>query len=130
MDTEELNKRIDEVLKELGEMKFEDPKRKDLVEELTSLSRISLEAEKRDADRINSYTQNDINQQRIEIDEERIKMDRANSKRELFGRIIQAVLSVGGSIGLALISFKGEWISNILKDRTIWDIAKSLKPRS
>lgn len=127
---DELNKRINELLEELGNMKPGDPKRKDLVEELTSLSRILLEAEKRDADRINSYTQNDINQQRIEIDEERIKTDRANSKRDLAGRIIQTFLSVGGSAALAIISFKGEWLTNILKDRTIWDLAKSLKPRS
>lgn len=127
---DELNKRINELLEELGNMKPGDPKRKDLVEEVTSLSRILLEAEKRDADRINSYTQNDINQQRIEIDEERIKIDRANSKRDLAGRIIQTVLSVLGSGMLAIISFKGEWLTNILKDRTIWDLAKSLKPRS
>lgn len=130
MDFDVLNRRINELLEELGERSFDDPKRQGLVEEVNTLTRLSLDAEKREADRISQYTQNDINQQRVLIDEERIKTDRANSKRELFGRIFQTSLTVLGSIGLAIASFKGEWLMNVLKDRTIWDIAKSLKPRS
>ena len=130
MDLDALCKRVDEIAEELGKLPFDDPKRKDLVEELSAISKIVLEAEKRDAERINSYRQNDINEDRLRIDQERIKADKANSRRDLIGRIGSAILSILGSIGLAMVSFKGEWLHDLLKDRTIWDIAKSLKPRN
>lgn len=130
MDLDALYKRIDEITEEIGKLPFDDPKRKELVEEHTALARTAMEAEKRDLDRINSYRQNDINEDRLRIDQEKIKADKANSRRELIGRIGSAAISIMGSIGLAVVSFKGEWLSDCLKDRTIWDIAKALKPRN
>lgn len=130
MDLDALNSRIDEIIEELGKLPFDDPRRKELVEQHAILARTAAEAEKRDLERINSYRQNDINEDRLRIDEERVKVDKANSRREMWGRIGSAALSVLGSIGLAVISFKGEWLHDLLKDRTIWDIAKSLKPRN
>lgn len=130
MDFDKLDARANEVLDEMGNVKPGSPEREKLVNELTAISKVVDDAEKRDANRINSYTQNDINQQRIEIDEERIKTDRANSKRDFWGRIIHTAVTSAVSVGLAIVSFKGEWLMNVLKDRTIWDIAKSLKPRS
>lgn len=130
MDLDALNSRIDEIIEELGKLPFDDPRRKELVEQHAILARTAAEAEKRDLERINSYRQNDINEDRLRIDEERVKVDKANSRREMWGRIGSAALSVLGSIGLAVISFKGEWLSDLLRDRNIWDLAKSLKPRN
>lgn len=130
MDLDALNSRIDEIIEELGKLPFDDPRRKELVEQHAILARTAAEAEKRDLERINSYRQNDINEDRLRIDEERVKVDKANSRREMWGRIGSAALSVLGSIGLAIISFKGEWLSDLLRDRNIWDLAKSLKPRN
>ena len=130
MDLDALNSQIDEIIEELGKLPFDDPRRKELVEQHAILARTAAEAEKRDLERINSYRQNDINEDRLRIDEERVKVDKANSRREMWGRIGSAALSVLGSIGLAVISFKGEWLSDLLRDRNIWDLAKSLKPRN
>ena len=130
MDLDALNSRIDEITEELGKLPFDDPRRKELVEQHAILARTAAEAEKRDLERVNSYRQNDINEDRLRIDEERIKVDKANSRREMWGRIGSAALSVLGSIGLAVISFKGEWLSDLLRDRNIWDLAKNLKPRN
>lgn len=130
MDLDALNSRIDEIVEELGKLPFDDPRRKELVEQHAILARTAAEAEKRDLERVNSYRQNDINEDRLRIDEERIKVDKANSRREMWGRIGSAALSVLGSIGLAVISFKGEWLSDLLRDRSIWDLAKSLRPRN
>ena len=130
MDTEKLNDRFNEICDELEKVPFEESaKREKLKEELDTYGKLLLEAEKREQDRIDSYTTNDMNQQRIEVEVEKIKAEKADSKRKFWGDVLKLVGSLGGTIGLGLISFKGEWLMNILKDRTLWDLAKSLKPR-
>lgn len=130
MDFEEIGKRIAEATEELGKLEYGDSKREKLVEEIETLSKIYLEAEKSDTTRINSNIQNDLAQDRLALDIEKVKTEKGNSRRELLGTIIKTIASLGGTIGLGIISFKGEWLMNILKDRTLWDLAKTLKPRN
>ncbi len=130
MDTEKLNDRFNELCDELEKVPFDDSAKRDRIKgEIDTYGKLLLEAEKREQDRINSYTTNDINQQRIEVETEKVKADKADSKRRFWGDILKLAGSLAGTIGLGLISFKGEWLANVLKDRTLWDLAKSLKPR-
>ena len=127
---EEREKRIAELTEELGKIQFEKiTQREAIVKEIEILTRLQLEAEKADVSRINSNIQNDIQEERLALDSERLKADKADSRRRLAGDIIKTVGSLVGSFGLAILSFKGEWLQNILRDRTLWDLAKSLKPR-
>lgn len=131
MDVDKMAMRIDELTEELGNIPLDQSsKREKIVEEINTLGRLYLEAEKSEINRINSNIQNDLNQDRLDLEVEKMKAEKANSRRELAGNIIKTVGSLVGSIGLAVVSFRGEWLMNILKDRTIWDIAKSMKPRN
>lgn len=131
MDVDKMALRIDELTEELGNIPLDQSsKRENIVEEINTLGRLYLEAEKSEINRINSNIQNDLNQDRLDLEVEKMKAEKANSRRELAGNIIKTVGSLVGSIGLAVVSFRGEWLMNILKDRTIWDIAKSMKPRN
>ena len=130
MDLDALNKRIDELVEELGKYKPDDPKRKPIVDEITALSKAANDAEKRELSRLNANRLYDIKDDENRVELERIQADRANSKRDFWSRVGTTVLSLLGSFGLAAISFKGEWISDMLKDRTVWDLAKSIRPKN
>lgn len=129
METDGLNERIEELTEELGKREFEDPMCDKLVERISILGKVVEAADRRDSERLASYRQNDINEDKLKLEDARIKADIANSRRDLLGKIISTVGTLVGSFGLAYLSFKGEWLENLLKDRTLWDLAKALKPR-
>lgn len=69
-----------EILEELGKMKMDDSKRKPLVDELTAISKILVSYEQTELTRLNNNAQNDINEARLIIDEQKVKNDKEKNQ--------------------------------------------------
>lgn len=118
MDTTELQKRLDELTEYLGEIslsKYDAEERKAVIEAIEKLGRLINETDRLNNEELRYKSQN--------------SSDQTKSKREMVVGLIRPILEVLASLGLGLISFKGEWIKGVLRDRTFWDLAKSLRPR-
>lgn len=125
MDIDELNKRINELIEKLEGIKPEEPAYKTIAEELSTLYKIADQYEQRDMNRINNNMQNDINQMRVEVEMEKVKVDRT-------GKLLttaEKVLATVGALGVAWLSFErdkefkipirgvAEWVKVILPKR-------------
>lgn len=80
-----------EVLEQLGRMSMDDANRKALVSELTALSSIRNSYEQTEQTRLNNNARNDIEEQKLVIEEEKVK----NDKKRTIAMWVQTFLSVG-----------------------------------
>lgn len=80
-----------EVLEQLGRMNMDDANRKALVSELTALSSIRNSYEQTEQTRLNNNARNDIEEQKLVIEEEKVK----NDKKRTIAMWVQTFLSVG-----------------------------------
>lgn len=91
-----------EDLEKLGRMTIEDPNRKGVVAELTSLSSILNSYEQTDQTRLNNNARNDIEEQKLVIENEKVK----NDKKRTTAMWVQTFLSVGVGSYLTFKSYK------------------------
>ena len=78
-----------EILEELGRMEMNDPKRKDLVNELTAISSIRVSYEQNEQNRLNNNAKNDIEEAKLVLEAEKVRSDK--EKNWMF--LVQAVAS-------------------------------------
>ena len=84
-----------EILEQLGRMKEDDPARKPLVEELSKVSSIIVAYEQTDQTRLNNNAQNDINEQRLIIDEKKIVQEDKRIRLGLFQGGLYTLVGAG-----------------------------------
>lgn len=123
---DELEKRIEELTIELGKVPFDQAaKRKEITEEIKTLSELRLEYEKVDLNRINNNIRNDLDQERNEIEREKLKVAKGHPILDGI-KAIAPFVQILAALGLAVISFKGEWVEGLIRDRTSWNLANNL----
>lgn len=94
-------KREHEVLEQLGKMEMSDPNRKNLVQELNTLSSIRNNYDQTELTRLNNNARNDIEEAKLAIEEEKVKNDKERTKAMWF----QAALSFLGGAALTMKSY-------------------------
>lgn len=125
MDIEALNAEFNRLQKELARLKATDPDYKPVSENLERIGRIVADYEKRDLERINSNVSNDVKEDNVRLEHEKIKTDRM---REHFS-LIKTVLGIGASVGMGLLAYKQETVDFHMPFRELWNTAKNLIPR-
>ena len=103
-------------------MKPDDPMYRTIVENLDRLHKIIDAEERRDMERINNNIANEVKEDEVRVDMAKVKTDRL---REWLG-FGKTGLSVGASLGLGWLAYKGEVVDFKLVARNIWDVAKNL----
>ena len=94
-------KREHEILEQLGKMEMSDPNRKNLVQELNTLSSIRNNYDQTELTRLNNNARNDIEEAKLAIEEEKVKNDKERTKAMWF----QAALSFLGGAALTMKSY-------------------------
>lgn len=79
-----------EILEELGRLKMDDPARKQLINELDTLSSIRVNYSQAEQNRLNNNARNDIDEARLIIEEEKVK----NDKKRNIAMLIQTISSL------------------------------------
>lgn len=112
-----LQKRLDEILEEMGNADPASEHHKDLVELYASLSKAATEAYKAEADDLNSRDKNAVEQ-------EKVKADERKSRRDLIGRVTTSVIGAGvtvfGMLRIGKIEEFGAVTSKILGQIPKW----------
>lgn len=93
--------RMKELLEQLGKMPIGDPAREKIVEELQDYSRIVDDYEGRDLKRLDNNAKNDIEEARLEIDAQKIILEKSRIRTERF-KVCTYILS---GIGTAMLSY-------------------------
>lgn len=125
MDIEKLNEEFNRLSDELKRLKPDDPTYRTVSENQERLAKIINEYERRDLERINNNVRNDINEENVRVDFEKVKTDRL---REWLG-LAKTGLSVAGGLAMGAIAYKGELVDFKLPFRSMWDLAKGLIPK-
>lgn len=118
MDLENLYERWQYLGSELKALDPECKRAKEIREEMKDLSEMIDRAEKRETDRINSYHRNDLDQQKIIVDERRIRIDKLGHILGIAGKIGTCVISGALAIGGMLFA-RHDDISAIIPNREI-----------
>ena len=90
-----------ELLEKLERYEIDDPKRKSIINELEVLSRIRNSYEQTEQTRLNNNRQNDIKEEQLVIDAQKVENERKKTK-STWG---QAGMYLGGSIFLTGLSY-------------------------
>ena len=93
--------RMKELLEQLGKMPIGDPARVKIVEELNDYSRIVEDYLGRDLKRLDNYAKNDIEEARLEIDAQKIILEKSRIRTERF-KVFAYILS---GIGTGMLSY-------------------------
>lgn len=93
--------RMKELLEQLGKMPIGDPAREKIVEELNDYSRIVDDYEGRDLKRLDNNAKNDIEEARLEIDAQKIILEKSRIRTERF-KVFAYILS---GIGTGMLSY-------------------------
>lgn len=84
--------RMKELLEQLGKMPIGDPAREKIVNELNDYSRIVDDYEGRDLKRLDNNAKNDIEEARLEIDAQKIILEKSRIRTERF-KVFAYILS-------------------------------------
>ncbi len=90
-----------EILEKLGRMEPDDPNRKALVSELSALSSIRVSYEQTEQTRLNNNRKNDIDEDRLRIEQAKLQNDQERNKTLL----LQFLLSLAVGTGLTFKSY-------------------------
>ena len=101
-----LEQREREGYEELGKLKYDDPIRGKVLNELKTLSDIRNDFESQEQTRLNNNAKNDIEEQKLVIESEKIR----NEKKRIGAEVGKAVLYfVGGFSSMFGSYMLGEW---------------------
>ena len=91
-----------EILEELGRMSVTDPNRKPLLIELDTISKILVNYDQLEQNRLNNNAKNDIEEQKLIIEEKKLK----NEDKKIWSGLGMAVMSFVGGITCVRWSYK------------------------
>lgn len=115
-----IDERCNEILDDLGKTKMDDPSYGNKVKNLETLSKIKADQETRDQTRMNNNARNDIEEVKVRLEEEKLKVQKQ-------GQVLSGFQTFGYA-GLAClfakISYKGDLTG--LANRPIMDMGKNL----
>lgn len=101
-----LNQAITEALEKLN--KTEDPaERKKIIDEIKDLTGVDISYEKIEQDRLNNNWKNELDEQKLVVEEKKLKNDKARLGVDVGKTLLYGILGVGSSIGGY---FLGTWM--------------------
>lgn len=114
MPTEEttmelLEQREREAYKELGQMSFDDPNRGKVVSEAKTLAELRAKFEESENTRLNNNARNDIDEQRIRLDEEKLKNEKARTRFDVWKVLIYVAAGFGMNVSSYMFD---EWFQD------------------
>lgn len=80
-----------EILEALGRMETSDPNRKNLIQELNTISTIRNNYDQTELTRLNNNARNDIEEAKLAVEEEKVK----NDKNRAIATAVQSAVSIG-----------------------------------
>lgn len=99
MSTQELlETREKEVYLALGKVGFDDPKRQKLMNEAKTFSEIRIANEQSENNRLNNNARNDIEEQKLVIENERIKVDKRRTAVDIAKIVVYTVAGIAINI--------------------------------
>lgn len=111
-----LEKRKKEMLIALGKLKDDDPNRQKMVAEIKAYSEIQNADETLEQSRVNNNAKNELEEQRLVIDEMKAKNEARRIKVDI-GKICAAVIiGFGGN----LMSYNMDTVQNAYKECKLW----------
>lgn len=125
MDIEKVYEEIGRLAEELSRMSPTDENYRSISENMERLSRIISEYEKRDQDRVNNNVRNDIQEEQLKVDQEKIKADRART----IANVVCDAIKVLGAIYLGKSAYDGEMVKFTMPIRGLVDWCKNLFPK-
>lgn len=117
---DKIDERCNEILEDLGKTKMDDAAYGTKVKNLETLTKIKADQETRDQNRTNNNARNDIEEIKVRLEEEKLKVQKQ-------GQILSVVQTVGyGGLAclFAKISYKGDLTG--LANRPIMDMGRKL----
>lgn len=121
-----LEERISECHEWLKNAPADDPKRKNVVDELTQYDHDYQEALKREMERNNANVQNDISEARLQLEFEKNKEEaKANRSRNLVTILTTGLLGLL-SVGEIWLSYNMEFIQNKLPTKWCANVGRNL----
>ena len=102
MDLNEERQR--ELYEELGRLKPEDPKYKEIVNNLETLAKMQDEFETREQKRLDNNAKNDLEEAKLVIDQQKIENDKLRSRLDAFTRICYFI----GSLGMGYYAYHSD----------------------
>lgn len=97
MEENTLEKRIQEAIEELGKLNFDDPNRGKLLNEIKTLKELQIAEQQTDDSRMNNSARNDIEEQKLQIEEQKVKNDRRKNGTDIAKLVVYGLLGVGMS---------------------------------
>ena len=130
METMLLEQRIHEIEDELGKRAFDDPVRKELVDQLSVLRKCLVDAEKAETDRLNMNQQYD----KLELEEDRIKSENKRHKLDRAVDVGLNIIMILAGFSSMRMAWKFENLDDLLISRTAqnawkWITGLSLRRR-
>lgn len=97
MEESTLETRIREAVEELGKMNYDDPNRGKLINEIKTLKELQLSEQEADDARLNNAARNDIDERRLEIEEQKVQNDKRKNGTDIAKLVVYSLLGVGMS---------------------------------
>lgn len=119
-----LEERIKEAHDVLKTLPWDDPKREKVVAEINALNHDLKEAKKLEMDCNNSNIQNDIAEERLRLEAEKIKAEKGDSRLRFIGGLSSAAIYCFAGGLFTKLAYNMEWVKNILPDRKVLDTAR------
>lgn len=99
MNTNDLReKQIHDAYVELGRLKYDDPNRGKVLNEIKSLEEIKRDEENAETTRLNNNARNDIEEQKLDVERERCSIEKRKI-RSTWGQIAAYFIAGFGSLG-------------------------------
>jgi len=94
--TVDLNEqRLREAYEELGKLKYDDPNRGKVLDEVKKLEEIRSTYEQNETTRLNNYAHNEIDERKIEVEEQKVKNERKRIRTDWWKIAVYGVCAVG-----------------------------------
>lgn len=113
---DKVEQRAEEALDELGKMKLTDPEYAKVLSNATALIQMKADQEKRDQEKYDSNYKYELDEERLKLEEKKIKASRLNS----WINGATAALASVTTVGLGLLSYAGN--KDGMADRSIWGL--------
>lgn len=119
MDTiEKIEARNSEFLDEIGKMKPTDPNCSTIVDNVGKLATAEVNLLREENARLNNNAVNDINREKLEIERDKLTVE----KWRIGADVVHDVIDTGKCVGFAWIAYNGDKVSYAI--RSIFDMAK------
>ena len=116
---DKIEKRMDEILDELGKLKPTDPEYKKLIDELSALMTMKADQEVRDQNKYDSNYKHELEEERLKVENAKVEATKQGNRLNVVAGGIASLTT----IGLGLLSYAGN--KEGMADRSVWGLVNT-----